>query len=86
VPIEEGRSYDLTYSVRLVAPGPRARCIADFVVASVCPWAMSMPTASVPLLPSLFDFSCSWVTTDKQFERRFDRYLDNNFFEHQIHW
>jgi transmembrane 9 superfamily protein 3 len=43
VQVEEGRSYELTYSVH-------------------------------------------WVETDKSFERRFDRYLDNNFFEHQIHW
>lgn len=43
VPIEAGRTYDLTYSVH-------------------------------------------WVETDLSFERRFDRYLDGNFFEHQIHW
>ena len=31
-------------------------------------------------------YSVHWVPTDKTFDRRFDRYLDNNFFEHQIHW
>jgi hypothetical protein len=32
-------------------------------------------------------YSVHWVEMpDRSFERRFDRYLDNNFFEHQIHW
>jgi hypothetical protein len=32
-------------------------------------------------------YSVHWVEMpDRAFERRFDRYLDNNFFEHQIHW
>ena len=31
-------------------------------------------------------YSVHWVPTERAFARRFDRYLDNNFFEHQIHW
>jgi transmembrane 9 superfamily protein 3 len=31
-------------------------------------------------------FSVTWVPTDKAFSARFARYLDNSFFEHQIHW
>lgn len=31
-------------------------------------------------------YSVHWVRTDRTFDRRFDRYLDSNFFEHQIHW
>lgn len=31
-------------------------------------------------------YSVHWVPTIKAFESRFDRYLDGNFFEHQIHW
>jgi transmembrane 9 superfamily protein 3 len=31
-------------------------------------------------------YSVHWAATDRTFDRRFDRYLDNNFFEHQIHW
>jgi transmembrane 9 superfamily member 3 len=31
-------------------------------------------------------YSVQWVESDMPFERRFDRYLDGNFFEHQIHW
>lgn len=31
-------------------------------------------------------YSVHWVPTERSFTRRFDRYLDNNFFEHQIHW
>ncbi len=27
-----------------------------------------------------------WVPTTKEFAARFNRYLDNSFFEHQIHW
>lgn len=31
-------------------------------------------------------YSVVWVPTDITFTRRFERYLDYNFFEHQIHW
>jgi transmembrane 9 superfamily protein 3 len=31
-------------------------------------------------------YSVHWVKTDRPFEQRFERYLDGNFFEHQIHW
>ena len=31
-------------------------------------------------------YSVHWVPTDKEFSTRFNRYLDNSFFEHQIHW
>jgi transmembrane 9 superfamily protein 3 len=31
-------------------------------------------------------FSVKWTATTKPFESRFDRYLDFDFFEHQIHW
>jgi len=33
-----------------------------------------------------FSYSVDWVSTDISFGRRFDRYLDYDFFEHQIHW
>jgi len=33
-----------------------------------------------------FSYSVKWVLTEKPFEKRFERYLDYNFFEHQIHW
>lgn len=33
-----------------------------------------------------FTYSVKWVPSDIPFENRFDKYLDNNFFEHQIHW
>ena len=33
-----------------------------------------------------FSYSVEWVATDIPFGRRFDRYLDYDFFEHQIHW
>ena len=31
-------------------------------------------------------YSVTWVNVDMPFKRRFDRYLDFGFFEHQIHW
>jgi len=31
-------------------------------------------------------YSVHWSDTSKEFESRFDRYLDFDFFEHQIHW
>jgi len=33
-----------------------------------------------------FTYSVDWVTSTTPFHRRFDRYLDYDFFEHQIHW
>lgn len=33
-----------------------------------------------------FTYSVEWHPIDLSFERRFERYLDSNFFEHQIHW
>eukprot|EP00316_Scyphosphaera_apsteinii_P000992 CAMPEP_0119321780 /NCGR_PEP_ID=MMETSP1333-20130426/56417_1 /TAXON_ID=418940 /ORGANISM="Scyphosphaera apsteinii, Strain RCC1455" /LENGTH=521 /DNA_ID=CAMNT_0007328835 /DNA_START=14 /DNA_END=1576 /DNA_ORIENTATION=- len=33
-----------------------------------------------------FTYSVEWAKTDTPFHRRFDRYLDYDFFEHQIHW
>jgi len=33
-----------------------------------------------------FTYSVNWYPTDVEFEDRFDNYLDDNFFEHQIHW
>jgi transmembrane 9 superfamily member 3 len=33
-----------------------------------------------------FTYSVHWLQSDKPFERRFDRYLEYDFFEHKIHW
>ena len=33
-----------------------------------------------------FSYSVEWVPTETPFHRRFERYLDYDFFEHQIHW
>mmetsp|Transcript_599 Transcript_599/g.1733 ORF Transcript_599/g.1733 Transcript_599/m.1733 type:complete len:590 (+) Transcript_599:315-2084(+) len=33
-----------------------------------------------------FTYSVKWTPTTTPFSRRFERYLDYNFFEHQIHW
>ncbi len=33
-----------------------------------------------------FTYSVKWTSTRKAFAQRFDRYLDNDFFEHKIHW
>jgi len=33
-----------------------------------------------------FTYSVKWEATPIKFGKRFERYLDYNFFEHQIHW
>jgi len=33
-----------------------------------------------------FTYSVSWHKTDVSYSQRFEKYLDDNFFEHQIHW
>ena len=33
-----------------------------------------------------FSYSVEFVLTDENFDQRFVRYLDNDFFQHQIHW
>eukprot|EP01041_Mallomonas_annulata_P001899 gene1899-3678_t len=33
-----------------------------------------------------FTYSVHWKATDKPFAQRFNRYLEYDFFEHQIHW
>jgi len=33
-----------------------------------------------------FSYSVTWTPTTEKFEDRFNRYLDGDFFEHQIHW
>jgi len=33
-----------------------------------------------------FSYSVTWKQTDASFDDRFKRYLDDDFFEHQIHW
>lgn len=33
-----------------------------------------------------FTYSVNWYPTTIPFGKRFDKYLDSNFFEHQIHW
>ena len=33
-----------------------------------------------------FIYSVNWVQTNKSFKKRFEKYLENDFFEHQIHW
>lgn len=33
-----------------------------------------------------FTYSVKWVPTMSTYERRFERYLDHSFFQHQIHW
>ena len=44
---------------------------------------------AVPLRPGAtldFTYSVEWAPSPVPFHRRFDRYLDYGFFEHQIHW
>eukprot|EP00013_Stygamoeba_regulata_P006305 CAMPEP_0177630598 /NCGR_PEP_ID=MMETSP0447-20121125/1296_1 /TAXON_ID=0 /ORGANISM="Stygamoeba regulata, Strain BSH-02190019" /LENGTH=583 /DNA_ID=CAMNT_0019132015 /DNA_START=146 /DNA_END=1897 /DNA_ORIENTATION=- len=34
----------------------------------------------------VFTYKVTWTATSTDFDDRFDRYLDDQFFEHQIHW
>lgn len=44
------------------------------------------PIAIAPNSKITFTYSVSWHLTNTLFEDRFDKYLDDSFFEHQIHW
>ena len=33
-----------------------------------------------------FTYSVRWIPTTDSYETRFDHYLDDHFFKHQIHW
>nr|CCA19624.1 endomembrane protein 70like protein putative [Albugo laibachii Nc14]CCA22874.1 endomembrane protein 70like protein putative [Albugo laibachii Nc14] len=44
------------------------------------------PTAITPNQKVEFTYEVRWATTDITFEDRFDRFLEDEFFEHQIHW
>eukprot|EP01102_Stenamoeba_stenopodia_P021786 TRINITY_DN8878_c0_g3_i2.p1 TRINITY_DN8878_c0_g3~~TRINITY_DN8878_c0_g3_i2.p1 ORF type:complete len:420 (+),score=66.20 TRINITY_DN8878_c0_g3_i2:309-1568(+) len=44
------------------------------------------PIAISPNAKITFTYSVSWHPTNTLFEDRFDKYLDDSFFEHQIHW
>jgi len=37
-------------------------------------------------IPFSWTYTIRWEETDIPFEERFERYLDDSFFEHQIHW
>ncbi|KAJ6236719.1 transmembrane 9 superfamily member [Anaeramoeba flamelloides] len=43
----------------------------------------------VSIIPNeelVFTYSINWVETDKTFSERFEKYLNNDFFHHKIHW
>lgn len=44
------------------------------------------PAALTPGAELSFTYSVEWVPTEIRFGKRFERYLDYGFFEHQIHW
>ncbi len=44
------------------------------------------PAALVVGAPLAFTYSVTWHASDTRFAARFERYLDANFFEHQIRW
>lgn len=33
-----------------------------------------------------FTYSVKWIEVDTPFNKRYEKYLDYHFFEHQIHW
>lgn len=44
------------------------------------------PVLVEPGVTASFTWSASWFPTSTPFDKRFDKYLDETFFEHQIHW
>eukprot|EP01104_Vermistella_antarctica_P005045 TRINITY_DN1545_c0_g1_i1.p1 TRINITY_DN1545_c0_g1~~TRINITY_DN1545_c0_g1_i1.p1 ORF type:complete len:584 (-),score=138.20 TRINITY_DN1545_c0_g1_i1:296-2047(-) len=44
------------------------------------------PTLLTPGDELAFTYSVKWTRSDVAYEHRFDKYLDDSFFEHQIHW
>src|SRR5271169_74461 len=44
------------------------------------------PVLVEPSATLTFTWSAQWFPTSVPFDRRFDKYLDYSFFEHQIHW
>jgi transmembrane 9 superfamily protein 3 len=44
------------------------------------------PILVEPGVTATFTFSATWFPTNVPFDKRFDKYLDETFFEHQIHW
>eukprot|EP01105_Mastigella_eilhardi_P007627 TRINITY_DN1912_c0_g1_i3.p1 TRINITY_DN1912_c0_g1~~TRINITY_DN1912_c0_g1_i3.p1 ORF type:complete len:391 (+),score=128.66 TRINITY_DN1912_c0_g1_i3:72-1244(+) len=46
----------------------------------------SRPALVEPDTPLSFSYSVTWLPSTIDYEDRFQKYLDYNFFEHQIHW
>lgn len=46
----------------------------------------SSAVAVTPDAELKFSYSVRWVESETPFPLRFRRYLDEHFFEHQIHW
>lgn len=44
------------------------------------------PVAVKEGTPISFKYTVQWTPTDVEYEHRFDRYLDDKFFQHQVHW
>jgi transmembrane 9 superfamily protein 3 len=44
------------------------------------------PVAVTPGAKIAFTYETRWTKSDAPFSKRFERYLDNDFFEHHIHW
>ena len=44
------------------------------------------PVLLTPGVTLEYTYSVKWVPTEISYARRYERYLDYNFFEHQIHW
>ncbi|KAH3758343.1 Endosomal membrane protein, EMP70 [Pelomyxa schiedti] len=57
----------------------------DNVIEVSLNYSKPVPVTQVPLALN-FTYSVTWVPTTVEFEDRFKKYLDYNFFEHQIHW
>ena len=50
------------------------------------PILIAVPKDDSEPLELKMTYSVTWIKTDIDYHKRFDRYLDFQFFEHQIHW
>merc|ERR1711871_1754585 len=78
--LKPGESKHLVYTHMKLSIGYNGNRIVEVNMTS------EEPKVVLPDTGILFSYSVDWVEVDMSFDARWQRYLDYNFFEHQIHW
>ena len=78
--LKPGESKHLVYTHMKLSIGYNGNRIVEVNMTSEEPKVVVADTGV------LFSYAVEWVEVDTSFEVRWQRYLDYNFFEHQIHW